>query len=170
MFDLKWEEERAIYIAVGAVIINWGIAESCISQACDILINAGGHKSQRLPPVQVTRRLKLIKACCKDYPDLSHLRAFATSLISDSKNLIRERDILVHGAISGFDRQARQIKFVRLDAGEIDYSMEGFAFRFEGLAELPGAAAKIGTDWIKFVEGLHAVRDGPNGLKNRNGV
>ena len=170
MEDLTWDDQQGLYLAVGALVINWGIAESCISQACDIFMVAGGHRSHRLPPKEITRRLKLIKACCKDYPELAHMRDFSRSLISDTKNMIRERDVLIHGALRGVERSKGLVHFVRLDAGERDYAMEGFAFKVTDLAELPGAAVQIGKDWIKFVDGLHSVRDGPNGLKNPDGV
>ena len=38
------------------------------------------------------------------------------------------------------------------------------------LLEISAAATKIGADWIKLIEGLHTVRDGPNGLKNPDGI
>ena len=81
--DLSDEEMQAFYTAIGAIIVNWGVAESCIAQACHILIQAGGHKSQRIPPTGMKRRLDLIKSCFKDYPELRHMRDFTRGLISN---------------------------------------------------------------------------------------
>lgn len=159
MFDLSWDEERALYTVTGAIVINWGIIESCLSQACHLLMALGGERDHDKSPKEFTRRLNFTKEAFNKDARLTHMRDFARSLRGDTRELVKHRDFIVHGTITGYARDTQTFQFTRLDTEEKAYVQNSTDLTVLRLLEIADVAQKVGTDWIKIVEGLHSVRD-----------
>ncbi|HWA03809.1 MAG TPA: hypothetical protein VG819_09795 [Rhizomicrobium sp.] len=170
MYGLTWDEERALYTVVGAFVVNWGFTESAVSQACHILLDAGGHRRHRSTPREFGRKLSFIRDCFKHYPQLASDKKFCSTLRAETKAVISHRDFLIHGVLTGYDRTEQTYRFTRLDPETNKYAQNTTHIALATLLEIDAAARKIAADWLKLVENLHVIRESPNGFQKPDGI
>jgi hypothetical protein len=132
--------EKPLYQIVGAIIVRWGLVDTLLTEICSILlVRFGGHPSQKEPPRNFKTRLKFIRKCFGNDPRLGALNSLAISIASDLSEIVKRRDSIIHGAITGYDLDGPVFRFTKLNSDASKYEQTSSDISAQDLSQIANA-------------------------------
>lgn len=164
--DLPWEAEKGLYMAVGAIIINWGVVDSAVAHSCDVLFELKANYGHKVAPKAFGKRLDLIKAGVKKKRGLRSLRRHTLAVIRETQKVVPYRDAMIHGVLHGWKKKTREFVFLILDPDGQQYTMRSRSISIKKLMQLHHAAIEASRGWTRILQCLYSLRDSQDRKKH----
>ena len=110
-----------LYRAVGELVVTWAIAESMIvKMIAAIYQRAGGKHDDRKIPVAFKRQRRFLRLCFRSISDLAPFADEGSIILDAAASLTFIRNVVVHGAVCGFEPNTGRYTFLRLEVVDGD--------------------------------------------------
>lgn len=138
-----------LFRTIGFVVVQWGVAEQSLDlMVANIFHSFDGHSLLKRRPQHLEPKLKFLKECFSEIPELAQFRAESEALLPRFAVAGKKRNELVHGAISDISIEDGAFMFLKVDVKP----NENHSIRPVLLAE---------SDWVAFRKELLCLgRDG----------
>ena len=161
-----------LYPTVGAIVIYWGLIDLTITHIAlrmfKVLQLQDAHHA--LPTI-LSARLEVIKTNFKKNPALAKYKVDVLQVIGNIKEMQQLRDMIAHGAASGYDPKRDAIQFTRIDrlkpgqkrqakSPTVSHQFNRMPVAFATLTETSDRALRINTfldSLLKELERLSGV-------------
>lgn len=119
--DIPLDAIDRLYPAVGALVVNWSIAESIIVKMTVVIYQAaGGKHEQAVIPWGYTKNKKFLRLCVNRIEALKPYAPCINELLDEANKVVSVRDGIVHGALSAFDPETAEYTFTSLGVDHRD--------------------------------------------------
>jgi hypothetical protein len=144
-----------LYLAVGAIIIRWGMIDTLITQTCGEIIAIEGL-NRKAPPVSYEARDKFIRDHITAIHSLINLKDAILACLDDIAKIKPTREMLAHGMLT--KQGLRRHRFTKLQRSPKGYVQENQIYTLSELEIVAFACEKILRDLVHVGEQLRELR------------
>lgn len=140
--DVDDELVRSRFVLIGMTAVLWAKMEGALDACNDLAFEIGGNAFEDKLPQALNRKLRFMRKCHNELPELSPLKAAADKLVERAHFLKKRRHDLIHGI--ALELPAGDImEFLRLSHGTEGLSIERITVTNEDLSSFAADAMDL---------------------------